>query len=968
MHNSYTRSDDLRTSTPAPGYPLRLKQPAYWNTPNPAMEEQLLARWAGNDLAGQLALTRQGKPGFWLLDGPPYANGDAHLGHLLNKTLKDVHARYASVCGHTVTWRAGWDCHGLPLELAVEKRHGPQAKDDPALFLRQCRAEAVRWKDEQALSMARGGATADLARPWLTMDPERESAALDLLRDLWQAGLLVERHSPVHWCPACQSALAASELEKTTKERTEVFFAVPFAPDSTAALAAHATGRRATWPAGQMHLLSWTTTPWTLWANAGFGHPQSGAVTVATLSGGKHVMLAVMARDRLLHDHPAMFSDPGFAHDGAVDFCELRAMTLSALSPLTDLVAPLFPAEFASERDGSGFVHLAPAFGPEDFDLHETDGVRLDCHVGPNGRLQNVPGGVAMPASLLGATLEAGTLASCELLTESGRLVHMEHKVVETNMCWRHKKAVFYRASQQWALDLHKPFDGCPQGLAQRATDALEQTVFLPDDKAKAPLALMMATRRFWTLSRDRLWGLPLPFFRHEVSDELHPDTAALWADLVLRVKSGGVEAWQSFETPAGYKKGGQSVDVWFDAGAAWHSASEQGRSEADLVVEGQDQTRGWFLSSFLLHAFRSPLPPFRKVMTHRFVVDEHGIKFSKSKGGSPDPKLIFARHGADVFRLWVCGQYVGDEMKWSKTSLQQSTQDAKDWRSFLRFQLANMEDDAAAPRPAVMRPLDLLALRKLAAVRGEWRGLMEAGRFNHALTCLSRFRQWASAEWFDLSKRTLYCAQDGNAELASVQWALRKSFLLCAQMLGTVMPFACEEAYLAWPGHPLSSLFLHELEELPASVMDEAQRDVDGLLTWRRGLLPLVERARGLVDKGTPVCLVFQGAPDEARERQLRELFPGCFVIQEETGSALERWEEETAGGTWVRAGRPVTGAGPHRCGRCRGFFRALPETALCSQCAGEVMSAASSMRVAARKAAKLSDGSLSYVYFIVN
>ncbi len=174
---------------------LRLKQPAYWNTPSPATEEKLLVHWREHDLAGQLHAARAGKPAYWLLDGPPYANGDAHLGHLLNKVLKDVHARYASACGHQLTWRAGWDCHGLPLELAVEKRHGRQAKDDANAFLQQCRLEATRWKDQQAASMARAGLLCDLDQPWLTMDPAREASTLSLLLEFWQAGLLVERGS-----------------------------------------------------------------------------------------------------------------------------------------------------------------------------------------------------------------------------------------------------------------------------------------------------------------------------------------------------------------------------------------------------------------------------------------------------------------------------------------------------------------------------------------------------------------------------------------------------------------------------------------------------------------------------------------------------------------------------------------------------------------------------------------------------
>jgi isoleucyl-tRNA synthetase len=612
MTTSFSPSHDhAGAARAAPSYPLRLKQPAFWNTPSPAMEERLLAHWHASGQRQQLDAERQDRPRYWLLDGPPYANGQAHFGHLLNKTLKDVHARYASVCGYAVTWRAGWDCHGLPLELAVERRHGAQAKHDPLHFMRQCRDVATHWQQRQAGAMARLGLMAEMERPWLIMDPAREAASLQLLLEMWQAGLLVERHAPVHWCPACRSALAASELEKTAKERMETFFSAPFTTQSCAAMAQRARRNGAAWPDGPLHLLSWTTTPWTLWANAGFGHPQAGALGVATLASGVRVVLALRARERLLREYPAMFSHAGQEFDGALDFAELPALALAAASPLTGLAAPLLAASFASESEGYGLVHLAPAFGPDDFALHESAGLRLDCHVGKDGRLVDA-GPVPMPAALQGATLEVAAQVSYDLLAGAGLLVHMERRQAETSMCWRHKKAVFYRASGQWALDLHKGFAGCPEGLAQRALAALDGTTFLPDRKARAPLALMMSTRRFWTLSRDRLWGVPLPFFRHRTSGELHPDTAALWQDLLARVRTDGVEAWQAFETPAGYSKSAQSVDVWFDAGAAWHSAAEHGGGQAGMVIEGQDQTRGWFLSSFLLHAFKSPLAPFK--------------------------------------------------------------------------------------------------------------------------------------------------------------------------------------------------------------------------------------------------------------------------------------------------------------------------------------------------------------------
>ena len=924
--------------TQAPKFNLRLNQPTYWNTPNPVMEEKLLAHWKELGLRDVLAAARAGAEPFWLLDGPPYANGDAHLGHLLNKALKDVNARYQSAMGKNVVRRAGWDCHGLPLELAVEKRHGPGAKDDPAAFMAACRAEAHTWQQAQATGMQRLGLTADFDQPWLTMDPHREATSLNLLKELWEAGLLVERHSPVHWCPACQSALAASELEKGEKTRKEAFFLSRLTDASTAALKSQAA-----LPDTPLHVLSWTTTPWTLWANAAFAHPAAGAMTVVSLHSGDVALMAQAARDALLAAHPGLLSDPGHQFDGLLDFAQLPALALEAHSPLSGRRSPLLPADFAVAGEGSGFVHVAPAFGVDDFWLHESHGVRLECHVGANGRLVTTDSAHPLPAALEDLTLESATDASCELLADAGLLVHAYTATVEAQTCWRHKKATFYRASQQWALDLHAPFAGCQEGLAARATAALEATTFLPDTRAKTPLLTMLATRRFWTLSRDRLWGLPLPFFRHEATNALHPETGAMWAALVEQVKQHGVEAWQGTPTPSGYRKTAQTVDVWFDSGAAWHSASEGGRHQPDLGVEGRDQTRGWFLSSFLLHAFKSAEPAFSALMTHSFVVGEDGLKLSKSKGGSGGagamtPAAVFAKEGADAFRLWVCAQKVGDEARWGKTALKQASQDLKDWRSFLRFMLANMAASPNQGAPSELQALDQLALSKAAAARDEWSAHMAGGRFNQAMQTLSAFRLWSSTEWFELNKRTLYCARDDDAALLSVQWALQQVFVLFCGMLAPVLPFAVEEAYLAWPQHPEVSVFVGVVPswDFPASPATAA---VEESLAWRRRLLPLVEKGLSLVEKGAgvPVALGFAGrAPKGFTDDKLREWFPGTYTrlqgVQEDFSAFVV---DEAAG---VVAGRVGAAYQPVRCGRCRGYFeRAFGPRGMCEQCEAE-------------------------------
>lgn len=922
----------------APKFNLRLNQPDFWNTPNPTMEEKLLAHWKATGLATKMAAAREGAETFWLLDGPPYANGEAHLGHLLNKTLKDVNARFQSSTGKNVVWRAGWDCHGLPLELAAEKRHGPGSKDDPLSFMGACRAEAKTWQMAQATGMERLGLVANFDQPWLTMDPQRESASLGMLKALWESGLLVERHSPVHWCPACQSALAASELEKTEKARTETFFLAALTPASTASLNAAAGVDHE-----QLYVMSWTTTPWTLWANAAFAHPETGPATLVTLVSGKVALMAVAARDAFAENHSDLVADDGRQYDGKLQFEQFAALGLAARSPLSGRVAPLVPASFATANEGSGFVHVAPAFGPEDFDLHETAGVRLECHVAANGRLVSTDAAHPLPAALEGLTLELATDVSCELLKAADLYVHSVVKTVEAQMCWRHKKATFYRASSQWALDLHAPFEVCPEGLAARATAALEATTFLPDNRAKTPLAVMLATRRFWTLSRDRLWGLPLPFFRHEVTNALHPDTGSMWSDLVEQVRDAGVEAWQSFPTPEGYRKTTQTVDVWFDSGAAWHSASENGRHQPDMGVEGQDQTRGWFLSSFLLHAFKSAEPAFKTLMTHSFVVGEDGLKLSKSKGGAGGanamaPAAVFAKEGADAFRLWVCAQNVGDEARWGKTALKQASQDLKDWRSFLRFLLANMAQGVNTPVPAdELTPLDQLARVKAAQARDEWLANMQSGRFNQAMQALNGFRLWASTDWFEMAKRTLYCAKDDNVKLTSMQWTLQEVFTMFVRMLAVALPFAAEEAYLAWPAHPDTSVFVGVVPMW--SACDNAQTQfAKEALVWRRALLPLVERARGLLEKGTPVALGFKGAtPFGFDENDLREWFPNTYPRLDGATADFEQSVEDEK--LDVVAGRAAPAYAPHRCARCRGYFKSSFATSgMCLECESEV------------------------------
>lgn len=919
-----------------PNYKLRLNQPDFWNTPNPEMEEKLLSRWDTVKVNALVAHARENAPTYWLLDGPPYANGDAHLGHLLNKTLKDFNARFYSVLGQKVVWRAGWDCHGLPLELAVEKKNGPLSKTDTLSFMGACRAEASTWQSAQKTTMSRLGLLTNFESPWLTMDPQREAKALDLLRQLWVEGLLVERHSPVHWCPACQSALAASELEKMEKTRNEAYFAAELTSDSVARLHSLAPSLM---KFEKLHVLAWTTTPWTVFANTAFAYPETGSASVVSLKSGKNVLMSSQAKDNFVEKYPELLHESGSV-DNVLTFETLNDVLLEAVSPMSKRLSRLVSASFVSLTEGTGFVHVAPAFGPDDFELYEKENLPLVCHVSTGGRLVSTDENFGkLPDGFEGLTLEAASEATLAWLENEGSLVHTYAVSVEQQACWRHKKAVFYRASQQWALDLEKGFTGCDEGLAERAKKAVEDTVFLPDDRAKTPLLHMLATRRFWTLSRDRVWGLPLPFFRHKDTGALHPRTNELWVEVCNKVKVEGVEAWARQDTPEGYVKSTQVVDVWFDSGSAWYHANEQDLQAPDMGVEGRDQTRGWFLSSFLLHAFKSDKPAFKHLMTHSFVVGDDGKKLSKSSGGGGaalDPKAVFNKEGADAFRLWVCAQNVGDEARWGKTALKQATQDVKDWRSFLRFMLANMQQLQNCEQPELTQ-MDKLALSKAAQARDAWVEHMKTGKFNQAMLELNAFRLWSSTEWFELAKRMLYCAKDGDKSLVSMQWALQEVFVLFTRMLAVVVPYAAEEAYLAWPNHPEESVFVGTLPLWSANC---ESMELKSALTWRKNLLPLVERARAYVEKGTPVTLAFESTklPSQVTTDVLRDWFGTCYVDVNLPEEAFSEFLVDSDMG--VRAGKTTVTYQPYRCNRCRTYFgKPLSSNSLCEQCVLEMV-----------------------------
>lgn len=872
-------------------YHLNLTQPDFWNKPN--LEDQ--ERW--NNLCRNQSKNQNAPADFWLLDGPPYANGNLHLGHLLNKYLKDAFCRYHVEADHSVRWRAGWDCHGLPLELATQKSHPKLNKHTPE-YLHACRNEAQTWSTRQSETFSKLGLVADLDHPWKTMDPKREALALNFLREMWQAELLVERNNPTHWCTACKSALAASELEKSSSQKDSLFAWTPLTKESAQRMLPDQADL-------QVALCYWTTTPWTLPANVAFAYAENEAYVLVEFTPEVNLLCSESSL-------PQLRSTLKKEMNALLRFSpsEMASLDLMAHSPVRDATVPVRPASFVSKSDGSGFVHVAPAFGPEDYEWAEAQPelqLDLTCPMSNDGKYadSNLQG-------FLGKNKAEARLAALALLSE--RTLHHETAMAESQTCWRHGVEVHYMASRQWALDLDKPFLHSEKGLRDRALGSLDAMNFLPNDQSKTSLRRMLEGRRFWTLSRDRKWGLPLPFLR-DAEGRVSDQTNEWWKAAVDVVELSGVEGYHALPTPDGLFKESQCVDVWFDSGCSFLTAAENGFDSPDLVVEGLDQTRGWFLSSMLLHAFKSDKPVFKSVVTHGFVVDEHGRKLAKSKGNAPDTEKLLAENGTDALRLWALSQSLGQDVVWSKQALEASKKELRDWRNFLRFLLAHHETPTEHLAP--QSPLDHLACEKLLEATRQWRSAFDLGQPQLALSSLSHFRRWASNAWFELSKRDLYCSTRYTNSVQSRRMLFGVALQEFLLMLAPFMPLSVLEA------QTFRKEF-HSRQQLPAFAPALA-RDAAKALSWRE-----------LVHKQL-----------EAHRTELKD-FKTKFVVESDfatlAASLLDcRLEHLVRGVAFAHAEleRPeqwrVLSTGCE-CHRCRGLFLTgqltMQTGALCSTC----------------------------------
>lgn len=674
-----------------------------------------LARWNAPAVVDQLHRDAAGKPLFLLHDGPPYANGDLHLGHFLNKSLKDALLRFKRLEGYFAPFVPGFDCHGLPVELEVEKRG--HSKDDPKGFVEACRAYAHGQVAAQTAQFQSFGVAADWEQRYLTMDPEFEVGAAEFMSKL---PALRKRLRPVHWCPACASSLAEAEVEHKLKasDSLTVLFPLVGQPNT--------------------YLLVWTTTPYTLPANKAVAyHPGSEYVRVSE-------------GDRWL----VRLRQPDDALPEPVDL-----QGLHAVSSYTKAVVPLLPADYVTSA-GTGLVHLAPSFGVEDFRVGEAHGLPVEQFVDDTGRFV-VPG-------MEGLTLKQATPHVLAALKD---LVYLQETTQhEYPHCWRHKAPVFFKASEEWFLELDE--------VGQAAGRALDQVQFVPAS-GKARLQSMLSARTSWCLSRNRLWGTPLV-------DQADPDDVARLD--AMRVE--GLSAWHA----QGRRR---TLDVWADSGMT-HELVLQKRfgRKADVYLEGSDQHRGWFQSSLLTAVAVGQEAPYKTVLTHGFVVGPDGTKYSKSSKNYVPLDTLFKTYSPDVLRLWVLQQDFTKELRMSEASLAQANDRYRKLRNTLRFCLQNTMDMSKSQAVRVTHSLHRYMMSELARVTRTVRDAVSRYDFAGAVTALVLFSEQVSGEYFTAVKDTLYCDHPDAPRRREAQTVLLELLGQLVRLLMPVLPFTSEETY----------------------------------------------------------------------------------------------------------------------------------------------------------------------------
>ncbi|MBU1214285.1 MAG: isoleucine--tRNA ligase [Gammaproteobacteria bacterium] len=796
-------------------YPLNLPDTVFPMRGDLAKREpKMLEQWQAQQRYQRIRAAAKGRPQFILHDGPPYANGDIHIGHAVNKVLKDIIIKSKTLSGFDAPYVPGWDCHGLPIELQVEKKHGKAIP--PSQFRELCRVYAKEQVERQKKDFIRLGVLGDWDHPYLTMDFQTEADIIRALGQIQQNGYLYQGRKPVNWCLDCGSALAEAEVEYEDKvsPAIDVGFEVKDVEALGRALGVSLPGD------AKVYAVIWTTTPWTLPANQAVSvHPEHEYRLAKTDKG--YLLLVGELLESCVQRYQLQAEVVGAGKGSALENLPLQ-------HPFYDRIVPIICGEHVTLEAGTGLVHTAPAHGVDDYVVGQKYSLPVENPVGDNGKFISTTPPVG-ETELAGVFVWKANDIVLQALEASGHLLHQEKMTHSYPHCWRHKTPIIFRATPQWFIGMEQGEEGA--SLRQLANDAVADTRFYPA-WGRARIEAMIKNRPDWCVSRQRNWGVPMPFFVHKETLQLHPRTPELLEEVAKRVEQVGIEAWFSLnsadllgEDAAHYRKLSDTLDVWFDSGATHYSvlAKREGlRSPADLYLEGSDQHRGWFQSSLLTGCAINGRAPYDALLTHGFVVDGKGHKMSKSKGNVIAPQKVIDTMGADMLRLWTASTDYSGELTISDEILKRVTDGYRRIRNTLRFLLANVSDfDAQRDGMPVSEwlEIDRYALALMQKLQDDVRADYDRYEFHLAVQKLQGFcSEELGGFYLDILKDRLYTAGETSKARRSAQNALYHITQALARLIAPILSFTGEEVWSTLNGGDEVSVFEQLWYELPDS------------------------------------------------------------------------------------------------------------------------------------------------------
>jgi len=924
----------------------------------PKREPAWAKAWSDQGLYKKLRLARQGAPLFVLHDGPPYANGNLHIGHALNKVLKDMIVKSKQLAGFDAQYIPGWDCHGLPIENAIEKLHGRKLTRDD--MQSKSRAFATEQIDQQREDFKRLGVLGDWERPYRTMDFANEAGEIRAFKRVIERGFVYRGLKPVYWCFDCGSSLAEFEIEYADKKSDTLD--VAFEAADQAALAKAFDLKELPDQTQSAFAVIWTTTAWTLPANQALNvHPELVYALVNTDKG--LLVLAESLVEKCLERYKlkgqVVATTTGNKLGG-----------LNFKHPLYDVhegykrFSPVYVAEYVSAQDGTGIVHSSPAYGVDDFNSCVANGLAYDDILNPvQGN-----GSYAEDLPLFGGmNIWKACHRIIEVLSESNRLMATYGITHSYPHCWRHKTPVIYRAAAQWFVRMDDgpgvfTKDKAPKTLRQLALDAIDQTNFYPEN-GKTRLRDMIANRPDWCISRQRSWGVPVPFFLHKDSGELHPRTMEILDQAANIVEKGGIEAWSraTAEEILGpsdapqYTKSTDILEVWFDSGSTFQHVLRGSHKdaydrnpfhdagpEADLYLEGHDQHRGWFHSSLLLGCALYDRAPYRGLLTHGFATDGQGRKMSKSLGNVMAPQEISDKMGAEIVRLWVASTDYSGDLNIDDKILARVVDAYRRIRNTLRFLLANVSDfdpakDSVAD--ADLLEIDRFALSRAAQIQADILAHFKIYEFHPVVSKLQIYcSEDLGAFYLDVLKDRLYTNAPKSLARRSAQTVL---YRITHAMLRWMAPFLSFTAEEAWQAFGTSeSIFIETFSDLGApnaallakwtrirEIRDQVNKDIEAL------------RADGKVGASLQAAVnLHVGSEDHALLASLGHDLKFVFITSQlnlETGSEMlakvSVSQDTKCERCWHYA--PDVGVNPAHptlCGRCDSNLHGSGETRL--------------------------------------